>query len=117
MPYAEIPPEQVAIPMNLDSLVPSAQGGFWLLAGGQVQRLRGLTITKDFGKGAIMKLGEDSAKIGIDVITFETDYPHQDSTWPRSTLPRYEKPTPLRVPRASSDSPRAAAAGTCSIVM
>lgn len=33
-------------------------------------------------------------RIGIDQITFETDYPHQDSTWPR-TLDAVQKFAPL----------------------
>jgi predicted TIM-barrel fold metal-dependent hydrolase len=32
--------------------------------------------------------------IGVDQLTFETDYPHQDSTWPR-TLEAVERFAPM----------------------
>ncbi len=48
-PGKDLPREQIAIPMNVDLLVPSARGGFWLLAGGKVQRLHGQAIERDFG--------------------------------------------------------------------
>ena len=40
-------------------------------------------------------------KIGIDVITFETDYPHQDSTWPHSK--EYVEKTMGHLPQADLD--------------
>lgn len=44
-----LPPERLAIPMNLDLLVPSARGGFWLLANRQVQKYHARVIERDFG--------------------------------------------------------------------
>lgn len=49
IPGKALPREQHAFPMNVDLLVASARGGFWLLAGGKVQKLHGQALERDFG--------------------------------------------------------------------